>query len=128
MAQSVQYLSDDEIRAEAERFLSEYHADGTIPIPIEEIIEFDLGIEIIPFRGLRDRFAIDGFLSNDLAAITVDEHIMSRNPGRYRFTLAREIGHFILHADYIRAMYPADAEQWKASIKGIPAQDYSRLE
>lgn len=43
-------LSYEDIRLEAEKFLNEYHPAGTTPVPIAEIIEFDLSIDIIPRR------------------------------------------------------------------------------
>jgi hypothetical protein len=45
-----------ELRDIAEHFLVEYHPDGSIPVPVEEIIEFQLGLNIIPMPGLRRFF------------------------------------------------------------------------
>jgi hypothetical protein len=73
------YLTYDETRAEAEEFLDKYHPALTIPVPIEEIVEFDLGMEVIPVLGLRDEITGEAFLSSDLEAIYVDEDTMQRN-------------------------------------------------
>ena len=45
--------------------MREFHAEGTIPTPIEEIAEFKCGLDIIPVPGLRDLLEIDGFISSD---------------------------------------------------------------
>jgi hypothetical protein len=56
----VPYLSLEELRRSAEFFLNQYHLSGEIPVPIEEIIEVDLGLEIRPIPKLRQRFGMDG--------------------------------------------------------------------
>ena len=53
--------SYDELRLIAERFLAEHHPKGTIPVPVEETIEFQLGLNIIPMPGPRRFFDIDGY-------------------------------------------------------------------
>lgn len=48
----IEYRSDESIKESTQEFLRRYHPDDTIPVPIEEIIEFDLGLDIIPVPGL----------------------------------------------------------------------------
>ena len=48
------YISLDEIEKAAQAFLKKYHPDNTLPIPIEEIIEFHLEIDIIPTPDMMD--------------------------------------------------------------------------
>ena len=60
----------EKINERAESFLESYHSSDEIPIPIEEIIEFKLKMDIIPIPGLkealrRDNLDIDGFISTD---------------------------------------------------------------
>jgi len=52
MSFSPEVLSYDDLRREADEFLSEYHQSLSIPTPIEEIVEFDLSIDVIPIPGL----------------------------------------------------------------------------
>ncbi len=60
-------LSWDFIRNKAELFRSQYiKPPDLVPVPIEEIIEFDLKITPWPKKGLLQKIDIDGFLSNDL--------------------------------------------------------------
>ena len=61
---SAPYLTYDLIRKIASEFLNVYHPDGTIPIPIEEIAEFDLDITIIPMEKLQDKYEIENLQKN----------------------------------------------------------------
>jgi len=90
-------LSYGDLRRRAGDFLRTHHPDGTIPIPIEEIVESQHRIDIIPVPGLHKAFEVDGFISSDLKAITVDAFVYEQRPGRYRFTLAHELAHAVLH-------------------------------
>lgn len=67
------YLSYDDLRRRARDFLQTYHPSGSIPVPIEEIVEFEYEIDIIPVPGLHNAFEVDGFISSDLKALTVEE-------------------------------------------------------
>jgi len=89
--------SEGDIRASALEFLNRYHPDDTTPVPIEKIVEFDLRLDIIPVPNLRKSHGIDGALSQDFSQIYVDEYAYNYQPNRYRFTLAHEVGHFVLH-------------------------------
>jgi hypothetical protein len=42
------YLSYEDLRQKADEFLAAHHPKGAIPVPIEEIIEMQLGIDIVP--------------------------------------------------------------------------------
>lgn len=106
-------LSYDDVREHADEFLGEYHADRSIPIPIEEIVEFDFGMEIIPIPGLKDELGVDAFLSSDLGSISVDEYVLQFVRVRYRFSLAHEIGHHWLHDDLYQAVTIASVGDWR---------------
>ena len=47
------FLPYDKIRPYAQLFLEKYHPTKTVPIPIEEIIEFELKMDIIPMPNLK---------------------------------------------------------------------------
>lgn len=68
-------------------------------MPIEEIADFDFGLDIVPFPDLRKNWEIDGFLGYERKAIYVDQFQMMNRLTRYRFTLAHEVGHLLLHED-----------------------------
>jgi hypothetical protein len=67
----VPILSYDELRVRAARFLDAHHPTGVIPVPIEEIAEFQLGLDIVPTPGLHKGFDIDAFISSDLRTIYI---------------------------------------------------------
>jgi hypothetical protein len=121
-------LSYEGIRRKADEFLRRYNPKGTIPVPIEEIIEFEFGINIIPMPDLHKLFEIDGFTSSDLLDITVDQYVYENRPGRYRFTLAHEIGHVVLHADIYRAKKFQRVSEWMKFVNLIPQETHRWLE
>jgi Zn-dependent peptidase ImmA (M78 family) len=86
-------LSYDDINKRAEEFLREYKRNETLPVDIEAITEFDLGLNIFPFPNLQETYDVEGFISGDLNVIYVDEFIHFQQSARYRFALAHEIGH-----------------------------------
>ena len=70
---AVRFIKDDEFRRRAHGFLEAYHPIGGIPVPIEEIIEFQFGIDIIPMPGFHYNYEVDAFISTDLTEIRVDQ-------------------------------------------------------
>lgn len=91
-------LSKEDLRSEAADFLAEFADSDAVPVDIEAIVDTNIGLDIVPIRGIFKAFGIDGFLSNDMTAIYVDEYIAGGKPlHRYRFTLAHEIAHWYLH-------------------------------
>lgn len=115
----------DEINSNVEDFLRIHNPSGTIPVPIEEIIEFQLKIDIIPVPGLKDSFEkveldIDAFISSDFRNITVDEYVQEKFSNRYRFTLAHEIGHMQLHRYLSTQFRFNNIGEWIATINQIP--------
>lgn len=126
----VAYRTEAELEQEAQTFLAKHHGCGTVPVPIEYIVEFELGLEIRPVRGLKDRFNIEGFLSTDLTTIVVDERTMGSYPNRYRFTLAHEVGHYALHSGFIASIAAKSKSigSWKSAVQSVSPQDYGMLE
>ncbi len=119
-------LSGDFIRDKADSFRRKYINPPTlVPVPIEEIIEFDLKITPWPKNGLLQKIDIDGFLSNDLKYIFIDEDIYNdpRQENRLRFTLAHEVGHFILHRKEIQACKFRSENDWIHFREEIQEED-----
>ncbi len=121
-------FSYDEIRNHADHFLKQYHPDREIPIPIEDIAEFQMGLNIVPIPGLLRAFDVDGFTSSDLSNIYVDEFTYSNRPGRYRFTLAHEVGHIILHKEIYSKANFRNIKEWKDFVNSISEKDHRWLE
>ena len=98
------------------------------PVPIEEIVEFGLSINIIPIPGLQAVHDIEGFLSADMRGISVDQYVFENRPARYRFTLAHEIAHLVIHGDRLREVAPKSIPDWKQFVRELPERDYAWLE
>ncbi len=124
----VPFRDHDRIKKIAEDFLKKYHPGSSCPIPIEEIIEFKLKLDIIPLPGLHKTFEIDGFLAADRMSISVDEGVYQSRPGRYRFTLAHEVGHFILHKELYDERRFKSTGEWKDFVSQFPEKEYAWFE
>jgi hypothetical protein len=101
------YYRYEEFEGKAQALLSQYHRQfPTTPvteIPVDEIIESLLGLDLV-YDDLARLFAckdILGAINIHEKAIFVDASLMpERHPsreGRFRFTLAHELGHWVLH-------------------------------
>jgi hypothetical protein len=96
---NVQYLSNAYIASAADSFLKENRL-SSIPVDIERVIEFNYRMDIIPVPNLQTAYDIEGCSAYDFTAIYVDQYVYERIYNRYRFTLAHELGHKILHREY----------------------------
>lgn len=110
------YISPDEIEKAAQTFLKKYHPDNTLPIPIEEIIEFHLEIDIIPTPNMMDTTSVDAVTSHDLKQINIDRAQLESRPNRARFTLAHEVGHIILHKEFIENQNFQNEKSWRKFV------------
>jgi Zn-dependent peptidase ImmA (M78 family) len=117
MTINIRYLSEDEIEKEAELLLAEYTetsgAPIRFPVPVEEITTYHLALrlgfadlhETLRIPMLRDQPDILGAIWVDTETILIDRSLdPKQNPsmaGRYRFSVAHEIGHWRLHRTYV---------------------------
>ena len=124
------YLSYDHLRQKADAFLRAYHPSRDIPVPIEKIVDNQFKIDIVPALGLRDDdHDIVAFITSDFAAIWVDEYIVNHRVNRYRFSLAHELGHSLLHKDVFAKLKFSTLAAWKEQIgTAIPEKEYGYLE
>ncbi|MEQ9218903.1 MAG: ImmA/IrrE family metallo-endopeptidase [Cyclobacteriaceae bacterium] len=124
-------LTWKKIREEVEDFRSRYSRIQEVPIEIEELIEFDLGLEIIPKHGLKASADVEAFLSKDMQTIFVDNeaYMNSSYSGRLRFTLAEEIGHLVLHRHiYEEGVKYESEEEFIEAINEIDSEDLDWIE
>jgi len=123
------YFSKGELRTRAEEFLAAHNPSGEIPVPIEHIVEMRFGMDIVPVPGLQAGFDIVGFLTNDMQEIRVDEYVYLNRLNRYRFSLAHELAHRILHAELWRQMHFNDIASWKTAVtQSIAEKEYGFVE
>jgi Zn-dependent peptidase ImmA (M78 family) len=117
MAIRVKFLTEDEIEKDAELLLAEYNdtigEPIKLPVPVDEIATSHLALQLefadlhqtlgIPM--LRDQPDILGAILIDKEVVLIDHHLdPEQNPsmvGRYRFSVAHEIGHWRLHRSYV---------------------------
>ncbi len=123
-------LSNLYIRSQADEFRGKYlNPSDTIPVPIEDIVEFDLKLELIPKAFIKQNIDMDGFLSRDLKTIYVDNELMSeRNVNRYRFTIAHEVGHYVLHSKEIQESEYRTPTEWSKMREEMDEVDLNWFE
>ena len=124
------HIKFEEIRATAERVREAFcDPPNIIPVPIEEIIEFDQRISIIPVNGLTNS-DIEAFLSNYLESMFVDAtlYMDERYIKRLRFTFAHELGHCYIHEDIYNNLTFESCEEWIEFIKELDPDDFDWFE
>lgn len=122
------YLPYDSLKKHAEAFFDKYHPSRRGPVPIEHIVEIDFEIDIVPLPSLKDSIEVDAYISSDLLTIFVDKHIFERVENRYRFSLAHELAHVLIHAEVFQSLKFDSIGEWKSVMASIPEDQYSWLE
>ena len=120
----IPYRDLKEIQKETDSFRTTYWGDS-IPVDIELIIEKNLGLLVIPFSGLYVSIHSEAFLTGDLKEIIYDPDI---SDNRIRYSIAHEVGHFILHKNAIKQLRPTSIEEWKRIELEIPPEIWGRAE
>jgi Zn-dependent peptidase ImmA (M78 family) len=110
----LKFLKYSEIEELAERFLKEHHPERTLPVPIDDIVELSLQIQIVPHKDLARLEQIDAFLSSDFTELHIDQDHYIGRTNRSRFTLAHEVGHFVMHKEQVAKVNSAN--EWKRII------------
>jgi len=124
----VPYLSYDQLKATATETLSKSQYRNQFPVAIELIVERDYQMDVIPIPGLQHAFNIDAYISRDAKTISVDESVLENSLYRYRFSLAHELGHRVLHRDILQDMHFSSIDDWKRQLTSFPQREYGFLE
>lgn len=109
-------LEKKDIRKLADDFRKQYSINN-IPIDVELITEKNLGLYLVPLKALRLNSSAEAFLSGNLEEIIYDPHSPKV---RLRFSIAHEIGHFVLHKEIISKINPESFEDFKDVQSSIP--------
>jgi len=117
-------LSNEEIRRRADEFRQQ-HWGEKIPVDIELIAERQLGLIVIPIANLRYTAHTEAFLSGDLSELVYDPALPDV---RVRFSVAHELGHYLLHREVITKLRSGSYEEWKDMQHEIPEALWSRAE
>jgi len=124
------FIKIDDIRTAADEFRTKYWPQDTIPIDIFEILEFGLEIEIRTILNLREAGDVDALLLGDLKTIAVDQNdfLNDRAQNKLRFSIAHEIGHFVLHSEIFSKIKYVSVEEWIDFFQKIPDNEYVWIE
>jgi IrrE N-terminal-like domain len=117
MAIKVKYLTEDEIESDAKLLLAEYEDTAgepiKLPVPVSDITTYHLALrlgfddlhKILNRPMLNGQPDILGAIWVEKELVLIDRHLDPKsNPsmlGRYRFSVAHEIGHWRLHRSYV---------------------------
>lgn len=125
----IEVLSYDDLRPRAVAFLRKHNPKGTIPVPIEEITEFGLGVAFDVRASLRDACDVDAFISADCTVIYIDSGVwLSPNANRLRFSIAHEVSHALLHRPVMAMLAFKTMQEWKQVYQAIPEDEHGWME
>jgi Zn-dependent peptidase ImmA (M78 family) len=109
----------------AKTFLEKYNDSDTLEVNIEYIIEGKLGWEIICAPNLIEDHNIEAYISKD-KKIYMDPYLMDYKERKYRFTLAEEVAHHLLHSDVYKECN--DLEDHLKVYNAITVKEYKRMD
>ena len=94
------------------------------------IVEFNLDLEIRVSTGLKEDADVDALLLGDWKTLIVDhkQYMDSRFINRLRFSIAHELGHYVLHKAVFAEIPRQTPEDWIAFMMDMPDKEYSFLE
>lgn len=102
-----------------------------LPVDVFSLIELRLRLDVIPFDDLYSRYKVDAALMPDLTGMYVDAEsyvLWEKGPvwkqNRLRFTVAHELGHFVLHRDYATKVKFASFDAFARHFKGEDPSRY----
>ncbi|MBI1901504.1 MAG: ImmA/IrrE family metallo-endopeptidase [Planctomycetia bacterium] len=122
------WLPLDKLRGIAGKFLADYHVTGALPVPIDRIADKGFGMNIVPIPGMQGAFEIESAISSDLSEIYVDEWVFRKRYFRYRFSVAHELSHRIVHGDIFQQLEFTNLAEWKNVVASIPLDQYTLIE
>jgi hypothetical protein len=124
------YISKHDLWQRADRFREDVWPSNNIPVDVMEIVEFELGLEFRAITSLRTDDDVDALLLGDWQTIIVDQGLFmdDRYSNRLRFSIAHELGHYILHRDVFEQIPHTTAEDWIVFMRDIPEKEYSYIE
>ena len=123
------FLSQQHCWNEADQFRRRY-TSGEIPVDILAIVEFDLEQELRVISGLKEDSDVDALLLADWQTLVVDyqQFLDDRFSNRLRFSIAHEIGHYVLHRAVLEKIPRNTPQEWIAFMLRMPEDQYSYLE
>lgn len=125
----IPFLNKAKISNEAERFRQKL-GDNFIPVDMEDIIEIKLQLSIVPIKNLKQLCDTDALITSNWRYVYVDYdgYLDPRYRNRLRFSLAHEMGHFVLHKNLYRSFKIKKIEDYYRWIRQIPLEQYHYFE
>ncbi|TRZ84368.1 ImmA/IrrE family metallo-endopeptidase [bacterium] len=99
------FHSYPDIRKIAGEYRANCGLEEQIPVDVEKPADVILKINVIPIPSLYRSYEINAFISNDFKKIYVDEYLYVNLEPQYRFTLAHELGHMVLHKSFLSTIW-----------------------
>ncbi|MBM3257978.1 MAG: ImmA/IrrE family metallo-endopeptidase [Candidatus Nealsonbacteria bacterium] len=123
------YLNNIAIEKSVEIFRKNFWKDA-IPVEIEDIIELKLKIRLVPIPGFLKLTNMDALITSDWKCVYVDnnEYLDDCRYNRLRFSLAHEIGHYVMHKQIYNNFGIKTINDYYKFYRDIPSQQYSYLE
>lgn len=120
----------EEIWDEAEQIRTKYWPQGTLPVNMEHIVEFELDLHIEPKHGLKSTADMDAGLRRDMTGIVVDYdcYMNTKYANRMRFAFVHEIGHFFIHKEIYADIGFVSTDEWKDFMQEVPESEYRSCE
>ena len=83
-----------------------------------------------PISRLKEDNDIDALLLGNWKTIVVDQgqYMDARYTNRLRFSMAHELGHYVLHRAVFQQMPRGSAQEWIEFMRDMPEKEYSFLE
>lgn len=124
---AIPFIGNAYIENKADGFRLKFWGDK-IPIEIEEIVEIKLKIKIIPIPSLMNQCGVDAQITSDFKSIYVDQKNYENDTNRFRFSLAHEIGHYVLHEKFYKDLKISNFSDINDFMSAISEEEYSYLE
>lgn len=125
----IKFYTHQELETMAEVFLEAFHKPQDSPlVEIDMIVEADLDIRILPYSNLETFHGLHGYLALSLKAIYIDQNIMDSDlfERRFRFTVAEEVGHYMLHRDLFAGVKTPD--DYLNAVDRISSKEYAKMD
>jgi len=124
---AVPFVGNSYIKNKADEFRLKFWGKD-IPVEIEEIVEIKLKIKVIPIPDLMSQCGVDAQITSDFTSIYVDQKNYENDTNRFRFSLAHEVGHYVLHEKFYKDLKISSFVDVIAFMDEIDAEEYSHLE
>ena len=124
------FIDQPQCWAEADKFRQQFWPSRELPVDVLALAEFDLDLEIRTITSLKEDADVDALLLGDWKTLIVDrqQYMDDRFMNRLRFSIAHELGHFVLHKSVFESFPRTTAEEWVAFMLKMPEKEYGFLE